>query len=118
MRRLEGHENIVTSVAAAPGDRIVSASFDHTVRIWDTTTGREVGRISGAENRITRVLALPDGRIVSIGNDHVVSVWNIDTGEPIGRLSLDASTWSAAALSGNRLVVGDGLGRLHLVGIA
>ena len=118
VRRLEGHENIVTSVAAAPGDRIVSASFDHTVRIWDTTTGREVGRISGAENRITRVLALPDGRIVSIGNDHVVSVWNIDTGEPIGRLSLDASTWSAAALSGNRLVVGDGLGRLHLVGIA
>ncbi|MBI3855045.1 MAG: WD40 repeat domain-containing protein [Planctomycetes bacterium] len=36
VRRLEGHTNAVTSLAALPGTgALVSASYDHTIRWWD-----------------------------------------------------------------------------------
>jgi WD40 repeat protein len=40
---LTGHSNWVSSVAYSPdGKHIVSASGDKTVKIWDSTTGKEV----------------------------------------------------------------------------
>lgn len=42
IRKLEGHTNRVFSAAFSPdGERIVSASSDHTVRIWNTLSGKE-----------------------------------------------------------------------------
>ena len=36
VRRLDGHTNAVTSLALVPGaGRLVSASYDHTIRWWD-----------------------------------------------------------------------------------
>ncbi|WP_224312118.1 WD40 repeat domain-containing protein, partial [Trichormus variabilis] len=35
-----GHEDLVRSVAFSPdGERIVSGSYDETIRIWDAATG-------------------------------------------------------------------------------
>jgi WD40 repeat protein len=41
-----GHEGEVKIVTfSADGARIVTASYDHTARLWDTITGREITRI-------------------------------------------------------------------------
>ena len=43
---LRGHEYAVLSAAFSPdGARIVTASYDHTARLWDATTGEELARI-------------------------------------------------------------------------
>ena len=43
MRTLTGHSNHVFSVAfSRDGNRVVSASIDKLVKIWDTKTGGEV----------------------------------------------------------------------------
>ena len=40
---LRGHSSWVRSVAYSPdGKHIVSGSWDRTVKIWDSTTGKEV----------------------------------------------------------------------------
>jgi WD40 repeat protein len=40
---LTGHSNKVTSVAYSPdGKHVVSGSDDKTVKIWDSSTGKEV----------------------------------------------------------------------------
>jgi WD40 repeat protein len=42
VRRLEGHTNAITSLAVVPGSgRLVSASYDHTIRWWDLTAAAE-----------------------------------------------------------------------------
>jgi len=41
-RKLEGHTNAVTSLAAlSGGNRLVSASYDHTIRWWDLASAGE-----------------------------------------------------------------------------
>ena len=48
MRTLTGHSGVVLSVAFSPdGKRIVSASSDRLVKIWDTATGAEVRSVVG-----------------------------------------------------------------------
>src|ERR1700730_14600341 len=42
-----GHSGGVTSVAIAPdGKRVLTGSGDHTARIWDTETGKELRRLA------------------------------------------------------------------------
>ena len=44
VRTLAGHSSYVTSVAiSADGKRVVSGSWDKTVKIWDVETETEVG---------------------------------------------------------------------------
>jgi WD40 repeat protein len=42
VRRLDGHSNTITALAATPdGRRLFSASYDHTVRVWDPKAAAE-----------------------------------------------------------------------------
>jgi WD40 repeat protein len=81
---LAGHIDAVTSVAVTPdGTRIVSGSFDRTIRVWDRVTGTSVGDpLTGHTGRVTTVVITPDGmRIVSGSDDNTVRVWALGTGE-------------------------------------
>ena len=52
LRRFEGHERRVTSVAVLPdGRRALSGSEIRTLRLWDLETGAELRRFEGHEKR-------------------------------------------------------------------
>ncbi|MGF1599748.1 MAG: SAV_2336 N-terminal domain-related protein [Acidimicrobiales bacterium] len=91
---LTGHTNIVTGVAfgSTPDGRLLlaSASRDHTVRVWDPTTGTPVGQpLTGHTSSVTGVAfgSTPDGRLLlaSASWDHTVRVWDPATGTPVGQ---------------------------------
>ena len=61
---LSGHTDSVCFVAFSPdGKRIVSASFDKTIRIWNSDTGETVlGPLEGYTDTVRSAVFSPDGR--------------------------------------------------------
>ena len=81
---IEGHTLRVCSVAFSPdGNRIVSASHDGTIRVWDAETGEVVvGPL--VEGFVISVAFSPHGnRIVSVSDDRTIRVWDAETGEVV-----------------------------------
>ena len=77
-----GHKNQVASVAFdSAGRRIVSGSWDETVRVWDAENGLELACLRGHESKVTSVAFDSAGRrIVSGSDDHKVRVWDAESG--------------------------------------
>ncbi|KAG9092785.1 hypothetical protein FRC07_011588, partial [Ceratobasidium sp. 392] len=76
---LVGHTAVVYSVAYSPdGTRIVSGSFDRTIRIWDAQTGQMIGRpLEGHKDSVNSVAYSPDGlRIISGSSDKTIRIWD------------------------------------------
>jgi WD40 repeat protein len=78
---LRGHIGCVRAVGASvDGSIIATGSYDATVRLWDPTTGREVGRFN-VESDIGTLAMSSDGTKVIIGcNSNFVEVWEVQTG--------------------------------------
>ena len=75
---LKGHDHVAYHVAWAPvGDRIASASYDKTVRVWDAETGTEL-HVLKHDAPVLGVAFGPNGRtLVSASYDRTVRVWEL-----------------------------------------
>ncbi|KIJ52103.1 hypothetical protein M422DRAFT_156926, partial [Sphaerobolus stellatus SS14] len=89
LEAFQGHTWPVSSVAFSPdGQRIVSGSYDKTIRIWDAQTGTLIGDpLTGHTSLVISVAFSPDGqriRIVSGSSDKTIRIWDAQTGTLIG----------------------------------
>ncbi|CCA74344.1 related to WD40-repeat protein (notchless protein) [Serendipita indica DSM 11827] len=112
-RTLRGNQGSIWAVVAFShdGSRIVSGSFDKTIRVWDADTGQTLGEpLRGHEHWVTTVGFSPDGSlIVSGSDDKTIRLWEMDTGRPLGvpLLGHDSSVLAVAfSPDGSRIVSG------------
>jgi len=84
-------DGAVQGVAFAPdGKSFATASWDHTARIWDTITGREIMRFSHPSGYVEAVCFSPDGKYLATGsNDNTARVWNVETRREVSRITHD-----------------------------
>lgn len=77
---LHGHSNRVTCVAFSPdGTRIVSGSFDRTLRVWDSTTVLETLTLRVRTGNVTTVAFSPDSKhIIGRNADNTITIWDAD----------------------------------------
>lgn len=82
LRLLEGHRDRVQALAFLPdGSRLVSASGDKTLRLWDWTTGELLREFVGHESRVNAAAVSADGRwLVSGSSDRTVRAWDLTDG--------------------------------------
>ncbi|KAF9573079.1 hypothetical protein EC968_009039 [Mortierella alpina] len=81
-RLLLGHTDWITSIKYSPAGReIASGSGDHTVRLWDTSSGLCRLVLEGHEYTVHEALYSPDGsEIASCSNDKTIRFWNVEAG--------------------------------------
>ncbi|MEU7477492.1 hypothetical protein AB0A63_15995 [Lentzea sp. NPDC042327] len=78
---LRGHRDQINVVAWSPdGGSLLTASDDHTARLWDTTTGGQRTALIGHSSAVTAALWLPDDVIVTGSSDRTVRFWDIADG--------------------------------------
>jgi WD40 repeat protein len=112
LKTLRGHLDAVKSVAFSPdGQRIVTGSEDHTAKVWDVASGRELLTLKGHRAEISSVAFSSDGqRIVTGSWDKTAKVWDAASGKEL--LTLKGHTdevWSVAfSPDGQRIVTGSG----------
>ncbi len=103
LRTLQGHSNGVNSVSVtSDGRRAVSASDDHTLRVWDLESGQCLRILDGHTGRVNSVSVTPDGlRAVSASGDfqktwqgidneradNTLRLWNLESGECLRTLT-------------------------------
>ena len=117
----EGHKSKINTVLFSPdGRKIISASNDTTLRLWDLATG--AGHVLGNhDGGVHAVSFFPNGRhVISASSDRSLRLWDtLLTSSPgLARLDgdgrLDSPTLSP---NGKFLIAGDALGRVHLIDI-
>lgn len=79
IRTLAGHTALVAACAIGT-DFIVSASYDGTLKVWDSVTGQERFTLTGHTEQVG-TCAVGDGFIVSGSWDHTVRLWDSSTGQ-------------------------------------
>ncbi len=116
IRTLEGHTSGVRAVAVLDERRVVSASQDHTLRVWDVESGETIRTLEGHTDGVNAVAVLDERRVVSASDDHTLRVWDVESGETMAVFALDAPLSSVAvSADGCGVVAGDGLGGVHFL---
>ena len=86
-RALTGHQSCVSHMAfASDGKTLASASWDHTVRLWDLTAAdpnTTVRTLAGHQDYVNHVAFAPDGKtLASASWDHTVRLWDLTAPDP------------------------------------
>jgi WD40 repeat protein len=82
------HSASVNSVCFSPDGRYaLSGSNDHTIKLWEVSTGNEIRTLKGHSEWVNSVCFSPDGRYALSGSqDNTLKLWEVSTGNEIRTL--------------------------------
>jgi WD40 repeat protein len=82
------------------GSRIVSASEDGTLKVWDAVTGADLLTLFGHTGEASACAFSPDGRFIVSGSyDETLKVWEAATGAEVHTLSGHTTMVNSCAFS-------------------
>ena len=95
---IERHSHSITSIQFSPdGKRILSASQDKTVRLWDTISGAHLNTFEGHKDYVHSAAFSPDGDYVVSGSeefDASIRLWDTVSGTPLKVFGCPSRTFS------------------------
>jgi len=96
-KSLGGHKGTVSFLASSPeGDKLYSASWDKTIRVWDRSTLEHQFELKGHSQAVWALLPLRQGKLLSASADRSIKLW--DQEECVGTLSGHTDCVRALAL--------------------
>ncbi len=86
------------------GRRVVTASADHTARMFEVATGKQIGEPMKHFDAVLSASFSPDGiRVVTTSRDKSLRLWDAASGRPIGQPVEDADSVRSAVYSADGL---------------
>lgn len=97
--------------------KVISASWDSTLKIWDLASGQEIGILKGHNSQVLGVSVFPDGsKAVSVASDRTLKIWDLDTGGAIAGFSADSTLLTCTVAPDNTTIMaGDISGCVHFL---
>jgi WD40 repeat protein len=85
LNSFNAHKDSINACCCFPdGKKVVSASSDGTVKVWNLKSGALIMTIDVQSESVNSCAVSPDGkRIVTASDDHSVKIWNSDNGKLI-----------------------------------
>ena len=105
-----GHTSTLKAVAFSPdGKQLVTGGLDHSARLWDVETGRELRCFHGHMDSLTAVAFSPDGKQIITGSkDNSVRVWNPRTGKETAKFYWEGVEYLAYSFDGSSVLSREG----------
>jgi eukaryotic-like serine/threonine-protein kinase len=77
-----GHKEQAWGLAYSPdGHTLASSSDDHTIKLWDASTGALIRTLTGHSSLVTSIAFSPDGKLIASASfDSNVGLWDAATG--------------------------------------
>jgi len=121
---MEGHTDSVRDVVVLPGKKIASASYDHTMRVWNSQT-LSCLHICTAKYPLEALMVLQGSLVASVGRTNI-EIWDTESGslkchsynsyhaKTISCICYASST-QLKDMNGSRIITGgiDGYIRIH-----
>jgi WD40 repeat protein len=108
---LAGHQGVVKSLAFSPdGQRLLSASLDGQIKVWDTHNRTELASISAHKQYLTAIAVSPSGELFASagGVPAEVKLWDAQTLRLRVRLSYPRPVYSLAFSRDSELIAAAG----------
>src|SRR5690606_7285605 len=81
---------LVSSLAWATDDLLITGATDGALRVWDITNGENIGTVTAHERIVLALHRSPDGRMLaSCGEDGAIKIWDLQNGERLKTLRRD-----------------------------
>jgi WD40 repeat protein len=107
LRHLYGHNKEINSVAfSSDGKRLVSGSFDNTVRLWNVASRLMIGTAGVHNDRVTSVEFSRDDRIIISGSrDRTMKLWDANGGTNLATLENHDKAVTSVGVSADGKIV-------------
>ena len=103
IRMFEGHTKPIYAVAYSPdGKFIYTASFDHTVKIWDRVSGQVLRTYTDHKNGVLALAIAKNGlQFASAGLDRQIHLYDVPFRDPLAGAALGAGDGVGIVVSGD-----------------
>ncbi|HET6841065.1 MAG TPA: winged helix-turn-helix domain-containing protein [Candidatus Angelobacter sp.] len=92
---------VVVSVFSPDGSRILTASSDHTARIWNCANGNLLATLDHADSVTFAAFSPAGDRIVTASSDHTARIWSVTDGHLLAVLRGHLNAIGRAVFSPN-----------------
>jgi len=115
LRVLEGHTSGVKGALVLSSGRVLSWSWDGSLRLWDVQSGECVSTLEGHTKGVLGALELSSGRVLSWSADDSLRLWDAESGQCVSTLERHTGrVQGALELSSGRVLSWSGDGNLQV----
>src|SRR5690606_3620366 len=90
---IKEHKGNVCKLTQLKNENIISASYDKSIKLWDSNTLECISTMKEHTNWVTSILELKDGKIVSGSTDNTLRIWDPDNDYNCIKVIKDHTNW-------------------------